>query len=149
MNKKVYLASPWFNNEQLEREERVKNKLRQLGFEVWSPKENCNCPPDATNELREKTFLDNCLAIQSCDILFAITDGKDMGTIWETGYVCGINAITTLTKKKVVYYCETLKGSQFNLMLAQSGDVIVTDFNQLDNLKDMIISGAKYVGKIE
>ena len=29
---KVYFASPWFNPEQAEREERVKNRLRELGF---------------------------------------------------------------------------------------------------------------------
>ena len=39
-NMKVYFASPWFNPDQAEREERVKGRLRELGFNVWSPKEN-------------------------------------------------------------------------------------------------------------
>lgn len=149
MKSKIYLASPWFNDEQLEREERVKNKLRQLGFEVWSPKENCICPPDASEQLREKVFLDNCLSIQKCDIIFAITDGKDMGTIWEAGYACGINAITNLIKKKIVYYCESLNGGKFNLMLANSADVVITNFNDLDKLDNLLSKGKKYVGEIE
>ena len=46
--------------------------------------------------------------------VFAVTDGKDMGTIWEAGYAYGID-------KPVLYYAETLGNNQFNLMLAESG----------------------------
>lgn len=86
----VYFASPWFTDEQAEREDRVKGKLRELGFDVWSPKDNCVCHPNADNETRRKVFLDNCKGIENSDVLFAITDGKDMGTIWEAGYAVGI-----------------------------------------------------------
>ena len=66
---KVYFASPWFNEEQAEREERVKSKLRDLGFDVWSPKENCVCPPDASNDVRKQVFIDNCKGIEQSQIL--------------------------------------------------------------------------------
>lgn len=36
--KKVYFASPFFNEEQVEREERLKAKLRSLGFFCMEPK---------------------------------------------------------------------------------------------------------------
>ncbi len=151
MNKKnIYFASPWFNPEQEEREERLKAKLREIGFEVWSPKESCICPPNASTEIKKQTFDDNCANIFSTDIVFAVTDGKDMGTIWEAGYANGLNVgFTDDAKIKIVYYCETLNGGQFNLMLAQSGDVVITDFKDLDNLEKLLKEGQAYVGSIE
>lgn len=151
MVKKIYFASPWFTPEQEEREERLKAKLRELGFDVWSPKESCVCPPNASKEMRKKTFDDNCDNIMTSDIIFAVTDGKDMGTIWEAGYANGINAANVKAPILVVYYCETLGDGKFNLMLAQSGDIIITDFEDLNNLPEMVEKGKgqAYVGKIE
>lgn len=148
---RIYFASPWFTPEQEEREERLKAKLRELGFNVWSPKESCICPPDASNELRKKTFNDNCESIKASDIIFAVTDGKDMGTIWEAGYANGLNATGVRKPIVIVYYCETLGDGKFNLMLANSGDIIITKFEDLDKLPDLIASGKgmAYAGKIE
>lgn len=147
----VYLASPWFNDEQAEREARIKSKLRNLGFNVWSPKESCVCPPNASQQMRKKTFEDNCFNIFTSDVVFVITDGKDIGTIWEAGYTYGVNASCSKNKIKIVYYCETLGDGKFNLMLAQSGDIVITSFEELDKLPDMIKNneGNNYVGKIE
>lgn len=152
---KVYFASPWFNPEQAERENRVKNKLRELGFNVWSPKDNCVCSPISNEEMRKKVFSDNCENIETCDILFAITDGKDMGTIWEAGYACGYNNHINLVGAEpiiIVYYCETLgPNGQFNLMLAQSGDIVITKFEDLDKLPELIQKdeGLAYAGIVE
>ena len=155
-NMKVYFASPWFNPEQVEREERVKGKLRELGFNVWSPKDNCVCSPIADKAMRKKVFSDNVENIKSCDIIFAITDGKDMGTIWEAGFANGYNASMEdpdiFKPIIVVYYCETLgdKG-QFNLMLAQSGNITITKFEDLDKLPELIEKneGLAYAGIVE
>ena len=153
-NMKVYFASPWFNPDQAEREERVKNKLRSLGFNVWSPKDNCVCSPIADEEMRQKVFDDNICNIETCDILFAITDGKDMGTIWEAGFANGINYMLKPTDRRIIiiYYCETLgPNGQFNLMLAQSGDIVITKFKDLNKLPDLIREGEglAYAGIVE
>ena len=140
---KLYLASPFFTEEQVEREERLKAKLRGLGITVLSPKEFCFCPPDASDELREKTFKDNLKHIEEADAIFAITNGKDIGTIFEAGYAYGIN-------KPIIYFCERLSG-QFNLMLAQSGNVVLTnDSFTLDDIES-VLSGnkIKFEGEIE
>ena len=151
---KVYFASPWFNAEQAEREERVKGKLREIGFDVWSPKENCVVAPFAEKETRSRVFQENCNNIESCDVLFAITDGKDMGTIWEAGYACGYNERHRLAGYepiKIVYYCETLGNGQFNLMLAESGDIVITNFEDLDKLPELIQKDEDlaYAGAVE
>ena len=50
MKEKIYLASPWFNDEQAERENRIKEKLREIGFDVYSPRENGVLKLNATKE---------------------------------------------------------------------------------------------------
>ena len=54
----------------------------------------------------------------------AITDEKDIGTIWEAGYAYGIG-------KEIVYYAETLGNNPFNVMLGKSGIGIFTNHNDL------------------
>ncbi|MBR6606104.1 MAG: nucleoside 2-deoxyribosyltransferase [Prevotella sp.] len=154
---KVYFASPWFTPEQEEREERLKAKLRELGFDVWSPKEEAVVGTFSDNETRQKIFDGNVDNIVNADIVFAITDGKDMGTIWEAGFAYGYNGVCAMTGAKpikIVYYCETLGDGKFNLMLAQSGDIVITKFEDVDKLPDMLAAlelGEKkgYVGKVE
>lgn len=152
--KKIYFASPWFTPEQEEREERLKAKLRSLGFDVWSPKENAICGTFSDKETRSKIFNGNVDNIADADIVFAVTDGKDMGTIWEAGYAYGFNAACELTgapKIIIVYYCETLGDGKFNLMLAESGDIVITKFEDVDKIPALLESGEgyDYVGKIE
>lgn len=150
MKEKIYLASPWFNDEQAEREERVKNKLRELGYDVYSPKENGVLKSNATKLDRHKIFIDNIRNIIFSDIIFAITDGKDIGTIWEAGFAFGYTYIEEFNKDKtIVYYCESLNGGKFNVMLAESADVVITDFKDLDNLDKLIREGKDYVGNVE
>lgn len=119
-----YLASPFFKDTQIRREDEVKNILRYNGYTVYSPKENGVLTPDATDEVRTKIFKENCEAIQKSRRILAITDEKDIGTIWEAGYAYGIG-------KEIVYYAETLGNNPFNVMLGKSGIGIFTNHNDL------------------
>ena len=140
-----YFASPFFNPEQVEREERMIAHLRSLGFIVFSPKESCFLDSKAEQQSREDVFKSNCDAINNSKAVFAVTDGKDMGTIWEAGYAYGIN-------KPVIYYAETLGSNKFNLMLAQSGKDVYTNQSEVtyNSLVDAM-TGVKrnYRGDIE
>lgn len=119
-----YLASPFFKDTQIQREEDVKNALRNEGYTVYSPRENGVLTPDATDEVRTKIFKENCEAIQKSHRILTITDEKDIGTIWEAGYAYGIG-------KEVVYYAETLGDNPFNVMLGKSGIGIFTRYSDL------------------
>lgn len=140
-----YFASPFFTPEQVEREERMIKHLRGLGFRVFSPKENCHLDSKASQQSREGVFNDNCKAIKQSRAVFAVTDGKDMGTIWEAGYAYGLN-------KPIVYFAETLGNNKFNLMLAQSGKDVyqsqseVTYGSLIDSLTGVV---RNYRGDIE
>lgn len=119
-----YLASPFFKDSQIQREEAVKKVLRENDYRVYSPKENGVLTPDATDIVRTKIFKENCEAIQKSRRILAITDEKDIGTIWEAGYAYGIG-------KEIVYYAETLGDNPFNVMLGKSGIGIFTNYNDL------------------
>lgn len=119
-----YLASPFFKDSQIQREEIVKTILREHGHKVYSPKENGILTPDAIDEVRTKIFKENCEAIQKSRRILAITDEKDIGTIWEAGYAYGIG-------KEIVYYAETLGNNPFNVMLGKSGIGIFTNYDDL------------------
>lgn len=148
MKGKVYFASPWFTKSQAEREERVKNKLRELGLNVFSPKESDNgLSPITDPKIRKQIFASNINNMSDCAAIFAITDEKDMGTIWEAGFVYGMRheiashpPLRGAMKYKpiIIYYCETLGDGMFNLMLAQSGDIVITKFEDLDGLPELI-----------
>lgn len=141
-----YFASPFFRPDQIEREERLKAHLRGLGYSVFSPKESCHLQPDATQDSQEKVFNDNVTAIRKSAAVFAVTDGKDMGTIWEAGYAFGIG-------KPIIYYAETLGENLFNLMLARSGRAVCKSQEDVTKtlIEDVLIKGkgTSFDGRIE
>ena len=124
-----YLASPFFNDEQRERMSTVLDTLRERGYVVYAPFEHGIVAAEEDNDTIYKTFLNNVEAIQSSHSVLAITDGKDMGTIWEAGYAYGIG-------KPVVYYAETLGKNPFNLMLSESGVGILKSYEALRKAVD-------------
>lgn len=146
---KVYFASGWFSEAASEEERRVLKKLRQLGFDVFSPRDSFVLSPNASEEERNAVFAENIKQITACDVFFGITDYRDMGTIWECGAVFGINCQTGF-KRKIVYYAETLpEGAPFNVMLQKSADVVITKFDDLDNLPQYLKSGKSYEGQVQ
>ena len=116
-----YLASPFFNDEQINREETIKKTLRGYGFTVYAPREHGIVGSLASQEAVTSTFNSNVEAIDNSRMVLAITDGKDMGTIWEAGYAYGNNI-------PIVYYAETLGNNPFNIMLSESGVGIFKDY---------------------
>lgn len=149
MSKKLYYATGWFNEKSQEEERRVKAKLRELGFDVFSPRDYFVISENATNEIRQKVFEENIKHIKECDIFFGITDYKDMGTLVECGMAFGMNKIDN-KNRILVWYAETLGNNPFNLMLANSGDIIITSFEDLNNLPKYIEEGNHfYNGKVQ
>lgn len=109
-----YLASPFFNDDQIKRENKVKDLLRGFGFKVYAPMEHGIVGGIASQDSVTATFNSNVEAINNSKYVIAITDGKDMGTIWEAGYAYG-------KKIPIIYYAETLGNNPFNIMLSESG----------------------------
>lgn len=126
-NKKYdfYLASPFFNEKQVERMETVLSILRINGNFVFAPYENSVVENQNLQnpEYRKRIFTKNIEAIKASRMVLAITNDKDMGTLFEAGYAYGLGI-------PVVYFAEDLDGS-FNLMLSESGIGVYTSMTEL------------------
>lgn len=126
--KKIYLASPFFNDVELERVERVYKILTALGHDVFSPKEHqCKEFDFGTLDWRRETFKSDVDHIDWCDVVVAIiSQGNydDSGTAWEIGYAYATN-------KPVVVV--NLTGETINLMIADSLHALITSYEELEN----------------
>lgn len=90
---KVYLASPFFNDEQCAVKARVKAHLIEYGYEVIDPQEVEEEEKERNRDIPNykwglKTFCKDVRKIKSCDFIVAIDWGLygDCGTAWEIGY---------------------------------------------------------------
>lgn len=125
--KKIYLASPFFNAEELNRMEIVKSILRKKELEVFAPFEHQNKHLEfGSMEWREATFKSDVDAIDACDIMVAINcqgNYDDAGTMWEIGYAFakGIPVILFNNTDKTI-----------NLMIADSLHALIKSYDELE-----------------
>ncbi len=87
---KVYLASPFFNDEENKYYEKMIKMLRDEGHKVFVPKEH-EIPNawDLPNAIwGESVFAVDILGIQKSDVVVVLNHGmySDSGTAWECGY---------------------------------------------------------------
>lgn len=109
---KVYLAGPFFSEEQIERVNFIEDLLESLYFDIFSPRQASKIKPGATIQDMLDTFRGNVDGIEEADFVLAILDENDSGTLFECGYSYG--------KTPVLYFNETREKGP-NLMLALSG----------------------------
>lgn len=125
--KKIYLASPFFNAEELDRMETVKSILRKKELEVFAPFEHQNKHLEfGSMEWRKATFKSDVDAIDACDIMVAINcqgNYDDAGTMWEIGYAFakGIPVILFNNTDKTI-----------NLMIADSLHALIKSYDELE-----------------
>ena len=86
---KIYLASPFFNDEEREIISRAERILRGRGFEVFSPREHTvSDEPEGSSAWSRKIFQIDRGGIDQADCLVMLFWGNysDTGTAWECGY---------------------------------------------------------------
>ncbi|WP_201565892.1 PfkB family carbohydrate kinase [Psychrobacter immobilis] len=110
----VYLAGPFFTLSEVWLIHESYSQLKNMGLKVFSPYH------DIGLGTADEVVMADLKAIEKADILFAICDGLDTGTIFEIGYARALN-------KKVVVYCESEKSESLK-MLEGSDCVIVDDY---------------------
>lgn len=111
---KIYLAAPFFTLAQLWIVEQARSQLRHFGLEVFSPYHDVGVGP------ADRVVQADLAGLREADLVFAIGDGLDAGTLVEIGYALARGM-------PVVIYCEN--ESQEDLkMVAGSGCIICADF---------------------
>lgn len=110
----VYLAGPFFTLADLWLVEQARNNLREMGLRVFSPYHDVgHGSADDVVELDLK-------GVRDCDVVLAIGDGLDSGTIYEVGYARAI-------EKPVIFYSENESYDDKKMMIG-SGCVLCNDY---------------------
>ena len=87
----VYIAAPFFNPDQITRVALVETLLEKHGLSYFSPRKQSAIGPISSPEVRKKSFQMNLDGIEESEMVIAITDGKDMGTVFEAGHAFASN----------------------------------------------------------
>jgi nucleoside 2-deoxyribosyltransferase len=120
-----YLAAPFFNAEQLAAVEKIKEIAKKYDLKFYSPKDECIIQPNADSKTRKKVFNDNLRAIKKADFVVCVSDGKDLGTLFEAGY-------SYAKKKPIIYIALTLGDRPFNLMLCSSATAVFQSWEKFE-----------------
>lgn len=112
--RQVYLAGPFFDLMQIWMVEQVQANLKDLGLKVFSPYHDVGL--GSADDVVGKDLE----AIVDSDIVFAITDGLDAGTVYEIGYARALG-------KPVVVYSERQHPESLKMMKG-SDCTICTDY---------------------
>lgn len=112
--RRVYLAGPFFDLSQVWMVEQVRNNLREMGLNVFSPYHDIGL--GSSDDVVAKDLE----AIRESHLLLALADGFDSGTVYEIGYARALG-------KPVVVYSER-HGSEDLKMMEGSGCVICNDY---------------------
>lgn len=146
MDYQIYLAGPWFTERQAKILSDVKNILNKNKIKYFSPKDECLFVPGETTA--EEILKQNIIAMDQCDYVLAITDGKDPGTLWECGF-----AFAKWTP--VIYvWIDHEEGQKFNLVLSASGIRVCMNYDDINSaMKELnktgMISSKQFEGDME
>ncbi|MFZ6780432.1 PfkB family carbohydrate kinase [Undibacterium sp. Ji83W] len=110
----VYIAGPFFTLNQLWLVEQIMNNLRDMGLQIFSPYH------DVGHGSADDVVQKDLEAIDKCDLMFAIGDAMDPGTIYEIGYA-------RAKGKPVIMYCEN-ESSGDKKMMEGSGCILCSDY---------------------
>lgn len=130
---KIYLASPFFDEEQVARVKRVEKALADnpTVTEVFSPRsQQVEHLEHGSDEWRDFVYNNDIKHIEWCDSVVAVHDyvGEhvDPGTGFEIGYGKALNKFIVLYQEK-----DPVTEAPVNLMLTDSLDVYIQDIDKL------------------
>jgi nucleoside 2-deoxyribosyltransferase len=128
---KVYGAGPFFNPKQLELMKKLEWAFRAHDF--FSPRKEGNLA-GMTREERAaaapKLFQSNLDHLEWCDLLFAVIDDHDVGTMVEVGYSIKAN-------KPIVTFSN--EGYGLNLMLQGCSRAHIQGIKQAEEVSDALV----------
>ena len=150
---KVYLAGPFFNEEQTTEADRIRDTLLLMkqrgplvGLHMYDPRNRLVCEADANDYTAEYAFQRNLEAIRKSDLVIANLMDKDQGTSVEIGYAYAIG-------RPVVLYWPTTDDRPINLMLKPLAVGLAKNEGELIEIIDSLYHDPYYIkpikGKIE
>jgi nucleoside 2-deoxyribosyltransferase len=133
---RIYLASPFFNKDQIAVVERLETIIQNKGLDLISPRQSGLILKDMTAEDKVKyasiIFSTNLEDIEKADAIVAVIDDRDTGTIWEMGY--------GHARFKPIYSF-TNKDYGVNVMLSGCVKGHARGFDQFERMAELIATG--------
>lgn len=130
----IYLAGPFFNDEQRALVKNIETLLASIKptLKVFSPsRDGTVCPPDATREVRKKAYESNVLNVRDADLVVALIDDKDTGTVYEMGMAAAIGV-------PILAYAKS-SSHKLNLMLAEGFQCYAKDHDMIRKFIDAVV----------
>lgn len=138
---KIYLASPFFNDEELKNVEKAEKILMSRGFSVFSPRLNEIKTEENSQQSwwSKETFMNDKRFIDWADCVVMLYYGNysDSSTAWECGYAYGTN------KPVVVVHL----GDASNLMVHEGCHSNIS-FDELEEYDFEMMPAKPYKGKM-
>ena len=124
--KYIYLAGPFFNDEELKNVELAESVLEKKGYQFFSPRRQSYDSEPGTKEWAYDIFETDRSQIENADVVVALYYGNDSdsGTAWECGYAAAIGKPIVLVHAKrdgdsnLMMHC----GATTNIYLDQLAD---------------------------
>ena len=129
---KIYLASPFFNEAEIEVYRRAITLLRTEGYEVYVPQEHTieDAWSLSNEDWASQVFIADLYAIDRCDVVMVLNFGmySDSGTAWEAGWALA-------SGKRVVQVLCGGYNATYSLMMLSSADKVI-EFHNLGNWEE-------------
>lgn len=129
---KIYLAGPFFNDEEIKNIEKAEDILISRGYNVFSPRLHDVNSKENKGSLAwsKETFMNDRRFIDWADIVVMLYYGaySDSGTAWECGYAFGTNTPVVVVHLGDDSNLMIHEGSHTNISLDELG---VYDFEKM------------------
>ena len=138
---KIYLAGPFFNEKQLKTIQLIEKEFDKHGFDYFSPRKGggsiAHLPPEEKRKESKRIYDSNVEEMVKANILFAVVDGRDTGTVYEMGYFKCLTVATPKPRYSITY---TNENFGLNIMLKESVDAHVVGQEELEKFSAFISS---------
>lgn len=143
---KIYLASPFFDEEQVDRVSRVEQGLIDNPFveQVFSPRmHQIEGLAFGSDEWRKATYNNDVKHLHWCDVVVAVNDFEDdfvdSGTAFEIGYATAIGKPVVLIHEKV---------TDLNLMISDSIHAYLRNAESVADYNFLTMPESRYKGDV-
>ena len=126
---KIYLAGPFFNEKQLETIQLIEKEFDKHGFDYF------HLPPEEKRKESKRIYDSNVEEMAKANILFAVVDGRDTGTVYEMGYFKCLTVATPKPRYSITY---TNENFGLNIMLKESVDAHIVGQEELEKFSGLI-----------
>lgn len=144
---KIYIASPFFNEKEIDNLSRVERLLEDRGFQVFSPRQHevRNDETKGQSWWSKETFLNDKRFIDWAEVVVMLYYGcySDSGTAWECGYAYGTHTPV------VVVHLESAPDNGSNLMVHEGCHTNLSSIAELEDFDfDLLLPVKPYEGKM-